>query len=167
MSNPLPPYVKTNGQLMKGNQKGLPMYSFTGGRSQCLARVPAFVQRPLFLLLCCAAAYAGEPKVIPLWPGPAPGSENSTAKEADTGPDDPMRRVSNVTQPTLTAYLPEPDKANGTGIIICPGGGFRILAIDREGNDVARWLNSLGVTAFVLKYRVMQTGDAAEKAQSA
>ncbi len=48
-------------------------------------------------------------------------------------------------------------------MIVCPGGGFRILAIDHEGHEVARWLNSLGVAAFVLKYRVMRTGDEASK----
>ncbi|MCU0248431.1 MAG: alpha/beta hydrolase [Bryobacter sp.] len=59
--------------------------------------------------------------------------------------------------PGCCVYLPPAGTANGTGVVICPGGGFRILAIDKEGIDVARWLNTLGVAAFVLKYRVMRT----------
>lgn len=74
------------------------------------------------------------------------------------GPRDDIRRVSNVTRPTLTVHRPA--KGNGTAMIVCPGGGFRILAIDHEGHEVARWLNSLGVTAFVLKYRVMRSDSA-------
>ena len=70
-----------------------------------------------------------------------------------------MRRITNVTRPTLSIYLPEASRTTGTGIVICPGGGFRWLAIDHEGVYVAEWLNSIGVAAFVLKYRVMRTGD--------
>lgn len=111
-----------------------------------------------------AAAFAAEPTVIPLWPAAAPGSEAWPQKEDESvGPNDTIRRVRNVTRPTLTVYLPERSRANGTAVVICPGGGFRILAVDHEGHEVARWLNSLGVAAFVLKYRVMRTGDADEK----
>lgn len=62
----------------------------------------------------------------------------------------------NVTQPTLQAFLPEPDKASGKAVIIAPGGGFRLLAIHHEGTRVARWLADRGVAAFVLKYRLIQ-----------
>ena len=120
--------------------------------------------RFLTAVLLAAAAFAAEPKVIPLWPGAAPGSEDWTQKESEAvGPQDDLRRVSNITLPTLTVYLPSPASANGTAVIVCPGGGFRILAIDHEGHEVARWLNSLGIAAFVLKYRVMRTGDPDEK----
>ncbi len=64
------------------------------------------------------------------------------------------RAISNVGQPTITVYLPAKDKANGTGIVICPGGGYQHLAIDKEGHDIARWLNSIGIAAVVLKYRL-------------
>jgi len=64
------------------------------------------------------------------------------------------RAISNVVQPTITVYLPAKDKANGTGIVICPGGGYQHLAIDKEGHDIARWLNSIGIAAVVLKYRL-------------
>lgn len=64
------------------------------------------------------------------------------------------RAITNVVQPTITVYLPTKDKANGTGIVICPGGGYQHLAIDKEGHDIARWLNSIGIAAVVLKYRL-------------
>jgi len=64
------------------------------------------------------------------------------------------RAISNVVQPTITVYLPAKDKANGTGIVICPGGGYQHLAIDKEGHDIARWLNTIGIAAVVLKYRL-------------
>ena len=115
----------------------------------------------LVIVVCLAvSAFAAEPKVIPLYPGAAPGSENWNYEEKETiGPQDTLRRISNITHPTLTAYLPDSALANGTAVIVCPGGGFRYLAIDHEGTDVAHWLNSIGITAFVLKYRVMRTGD--------
>lgn len=116
----------------------------------------------LFALLACAAA--AQTQIIPLYPGPAPGSESWTHSESEeVGPKDNIRRVSNVVKPVLIPYPPPAGRANGTAMIVAPGGGFRILAIDHEGHEVARWLNSLGVTAFVLKYRVMQTGDEGSK----
>lgn len=116
---------------------------------------------PLFLL---GVAFAAEPQTIQLWPGSPPGSEKWNYEETvAVGPQDNLRRISNVTQPTLTAFLPLPESRNGTAIVICPGGGFRWLSIDNEGTTLAQWLNSIGVTAFVLKYRVMRTGDPEEK----
>src|SRR5882724_11877353 len=64
------------------------------------------------------------------------------------------RAITNVSQPTVTVYLPAKEKANGTGIVIAPGGGYQHLAIDKEGHDVARWLNTIGIGAIVLKYRL-------------
>jgi acetyl esterase/lipase len=61
---------------------------------------------------------------------------------------------SEVSRPTLTVFLPAAGKGNGTGVIVCPGGGYTHLAMTHEGTDVAKWLNSLGITAFVLKYRL-------------
>ncbi|HXN51485.1 MAG TPA: alpha/beta hydrolase [Candidatus Acidoferrum sp.] len=114
-------------------------------------------------VMLSGAALAAEPKVIPLWPAAAPGSESWDYPETDAiGPHDNVRRVSNVTHPTLTVYFPDSSAATRTAIIICPGGGFRWLSIDNEGGDVARRLNSFGVTAIVLKYRVVRTGDVDE-----
>jgi acetyl esterase/lipase len=64
------------------------------------------------------------------------------------------RSITNVVQPTITVYLPSKEKANGTGIVICPGGGYQHLAIDKEGHDIARWLNTIGIAGIVLKYRL-------------
>jgi acetyl esterase/lipase len=64
------------------------------------------------------------------------------------------RAVSNVTEPSLTLYLPPKDKATGTAVVVCPGGGYERLALDKEGHEIARWLNTIGVAGIVLKYRL-------------
>lgn len=107
------------------------------------------------LVLNVATAHAQE--VIPLWPGAAPGTEDWTGPETETTlpvPGHPIRIIGNVTKPTLTVFRPAPGKANGTSMLVTPGGGFVTLAIDHEGEEVARWMAERGVTAFVLKYRV-------------
>jgi acetyl esterase/lipase len=92
-----------------------------------------------FMLLttfaCAAQADAGAP--FALWPGGAPGAQGNTPEDI----------------PTLTPYLPPKEKATGAAVVICPGGGYQHLA-DHEGRPVAEWLNTLGVAAFVLKYRL-------------
>ena len=104
-----------------------------------------------FLLPCPASS-----QTVNIWPGVAPGSESWTHKEI-TVADTPIGAVVlNVVTPTLTAYLPEKAKATGSGVIIAPGGAFVALAIDLEGNEVARWLQQKGIAAFVLKYRIME-----------
>jgi len=90
----------------------------------------------LVAVVSCGAA--AEPKVVALWPGGAPGAVGN--EEAD--------------RPTLSLYLPAAEKAAGTGVVVCPGGGYGTLALDHEGRQIAVWLNSLGVAAFVLKYRL-------------
>ncbi|MDG1573345.1 alpha/beta hydrolase [Robiginitalea sp. M366] len=72
---------------------------------------------------------------------------------------DGLPTVSNVSEPTLTVFLPEPSKATGTALVIAPGGGFHTLSIDNEGRDVARWCVEHGIAAFVLKYRLVPTGE--------
>jgi len=67
--------------------------------------------------------------------------------------------VTNVTKPSLTVFRPSPELRNGTALMICPGGGFMALSINREGNDVAKYVAARGVTAFVLKYRLAHTGE--------
>ena len=111
-------------------------------------------------LLCLCAGTAQAQKVIRLYPGAAPGSENWTQQEREhVSPRDKMVLVANVSQPTLTVYAPDVATANGTAVIICPGGAFHMLAINHEGVDVAKWLAARGVTAFVLKYRLVPTGE--------
>src|SRR5437667_5132118 len=91
----------------------------------------------ILLLLCCTSGVAADvdKNVILLWPDGVPGANG---KEA-------------VDQPTLTVFVPE--TANGTAVVVCPGGGYRGLAA-HEGRDIALWLNTQAVTAFVLKYRL-------------
>jgi acetyl esterase/lipase len=99
---------------------------------------------------------AEEPPVWKLWPGDVPGETKEIGEETAvaSGSPKPITRVSNVSQPTITLYRPAADKANGCAVIVCPGGGYHILAYDLEGTEVAQWLNSIGVTAVLLKYRV-------------
>jgi acetyl esterase/lipase len=98
------------------------------------------------------------PEVIRIWPAQPPGTEDWAGEEKNTPiqlpGEPPLSMVSNVTVPTLTVYRPAAGKANGTAVIVIPGGGFQMLAMDHEGHDVARWLTERGITAFVLKYRV-------------
>ena len=99
-------------------------------------------------------------KVIRLYPGAAPGSENWKQAEKEFFSQTWQTQVvTNVVNPTLAAYLPDPATANGTAVIIVPGGGFHALSINSEGVDVAKWLNTKGVAAFVLRYRLVQTGE--------
>lgn len=111
---------------------------------------------PGFMLLF--VSFTEAQKVIPLYDGKAPGSESWTWQEAEMYSDIWQTRiVYNVAEPTLTAYLPPPATANGTAVVVLPGGGFHALSIDSEGIDVAKWLNSKGVAAFVLKYRLVKS----------
>jgi acetyl esterase/lipase len=89
-------------------------------------------------LTLTAAAHGSPQKVEHLWPGGAPGA-------VGTGDED---------QPALTIYLPEAARAVGTGVVVCPGGGYGALSMDHEGRQVAEWLNSLGIAGFVLRYRL-------------
>ena len=99
-------------------------------------------------------------EVIRLYPGPAPGTEEWTHEEKQYfSPIFRTEVVTNVTQPTLTAYLPDPAKAIGTAVIIAPGGAFHVLSINSEGVDVAKWLNKRGIAGFVLRYRLVPTGE--------
>ncbi len=96
-------------------------------------------------------------QVIRLYEGKAPGSENRTQKESEfTHPMLTGLLVRNVTDPTLTIFIPA--KPNGTAIIVCPGGGFQWLSWQTEGTEVAKWLRAKGITVFVLKYRLINTG---------
>jgi acetyl esterase/lipase len=109
------------------------------------------------LLTLVTNLFAAE-TVIPLYEGPAPGSERWNQTERDTFSEVFQTRfISNVVDPTLTVHQPDPDQGVGTGVIICPGGGFHALAIDVEGHDVARALTAKGITCFILKYRLVET----------
>jgi acetyl esterase/lipase len=107
----------------------------------------------LLLLLGSIRFAAEQPPVVPLWPEGVPGVIANAGPEVSAG-----GRVSNVHQPTLTVYEAPDRGRTGTAIIVCPGGGYSVLAFDHEGRDVAAWLNSIGVSAFVLKYRLKEYG---------
>lgn len=104
-----------------------------------------------FVLLLAPFGYT---QTVNIWPGVAPGSENwrQTEKSAE---NTPMGKVLfNVVTPTLTLYLPDKEKATGTGIIVAPGGSCVALAIEHEGTRVASWLQEKGIAVFLLKYRI-------------
>lgn len=108
----------------------------------------------LSLVLASSSLYA-QLEPIPLWPGTAPGETNAIPDEVLTEPDAKgISRIKNVSVPTLTVYPAPADKRNGTAVVVAPGGGYSILAWQHEGTMVAEWLNDLGVTAILLKYRV-------------
>ena len=92
---------------------------------------------------------------LKVWPNGAPGAiENKNFKEEFVKRPDNFKRIAQVSNPTITVYLPPKEKATGTAVIICPGGGYAYLAIETEGDDIAKWLNKLGIAGIVLKYRL-------------
>jgi acetyl esterase/lipase len=110
-------------------------------------------------LLILSLALPAACQELKLWPNGAPGSEGDTTPEGITQPDGAKRpqRITYVSQPTLTVFLPPKEKATGMGIVIAPGGGHQFHSIDLEGYSLADWLNSKGIAAFVLKYRLAKT----------
>lgn len=115
--------------------------------------LPAFALLAASSLSLAAAPAAQE---FRLWPGKAPGTENWTVPESVTTSPSGDRTVSNVSDPTLTVYLPDPAIATGTAVVLAPGGAMRVLGIDGNGTHIAKWLNAKGIAAFVLKYRTVQ-----------
>lgn len=94
-----------------------------------------------------------------LYQGDAPGSEGLKHDQGLTIDAMGQRITVNITEPTLTPYLPAPGKKNGASIIILPGGGFKMLSIANEGENPAQWFASQGFTVFLLRYRIMYMGD--------
>ncbi len=103
-----------------------------------------------FLFVPLLSSAQSNPEVISLWPNGAPGFENRK-NEPEEAKD---WWVKNIHNPSITVFLPPKEKANGTAVLICPGGGHRQLVIKAEGTEAAEYLNTLGITAFVLKYRL-------------
>jgi len=100
-------------------------------------RILNFAAHLLVLTLVASHAWGAEPTTELLWPDGAPQAKGDAPAD----------------KPTLTIYLPEAEKATGSAVVICPGGGYGGLAIDHEGHQIARWLNSLGVAGFIVEYR--------------
>jgi len=125
----------------------------------------------LMAWLCVSwpAAAADPPLVVELWPGKVPEETGNIGAERtlmspkldrkQVEVTEPTRMVTNVSRPTITIYRPAKDKDTGTAVLICPGGGYWNLYWQLEGEEVASWLNSLGVTGILLKYRVPRRPD--------
>jgi acetyl esterase/lipase len=114
------------------------------------------------LTLCCVPPLrAAEPISLDVWPARPPGETKELPPESDqTKPEDPLIagrliiKLGNVSTPQIAVFRPTKEKDSGASVVICPGGGHHILAYDLEGTEVAAWLNEIGVTGIVLKYRV-------------
>ena len=108
-------------------------------------------------LLCCSVASGQDPEEIELWPQGLPSDATPLAPEKIAelkSKTHPQGHILYVDTPTLSVYLADPAKATGCAVVICPGGGYNLLAWQHEGVDIAQWFNSIGVSAFILKYRV-------------
>ncbi|MCX6326722.1 MAG: alpha/beta hydrolase [Bacteroidia bacterium] len=109
----------------------------------------------IILLLFSLSTFSQKKDIIYLWPGKVPGeTKEKQAPAIDTARKDNVQRYNEVTNPAIEVWLPDPKINNGAGVIICPGGGYRKLAYDKEGTEIAAWLNKLGFAAFVLQYRI-------------
>jgi endo-1,4-beta-xylanase len=115
----------------------------------------------LLLLAATTSLAADAPQVVYLWPAGSPTLKGADEKEQTTPenvkPGDRINSIRNVHNPLIEVRLPPADKANGTAIIVAPGGGHRQLVWGSEGTDIARFLNDLGIAAFILKYRLAFT----------
>ena len=109
----------------------------------------------ILILLFTVANYAQTRNTIHLWAGKVPGENEEKHEPIQTSNTrGNVIRLTDVTNPAVIVFEPDVSVNNGAGVIVCPGGGYKILAIDKEGYEVAEWLNKLGFTAFVLQYRV-------------
>jgi acetyl esterase/lipase len=110
----------------------------------------------LFLLMITTGINAQlfSQKTIPLYKGAIPNAKETADEETGQYIEDSVYNISKISRPTLTIYLPPKEKANGTAVIVCPGGGYWVVSAHHEGVDVARRLNEMGIAAFVLKYRL-------------
>ncbi|MEO8076891.1 MAG: alpha/beta hydrolase, partial [Acidobacteriota bacterium] len=108
-------------------------------------------------------AAADRPAEIPLWPDGAPGSQGKPMKEVVTTSASGELSVAGIHHPSVTPYLPAPDKATGLAILVIPGGGHRVLSITHEGYNVAESLRDHGIAAFVLKHRLAREADSTYK----
>ena len=128
---------------------------------------------PLVVVVFSITASAAEPLVVDIWPGKVPDESGDIGAERvrmspkldrkQVEVTEPTRLITDVTKPTITIYRPAMDKDTGTAMLICPGGGYWDLYWQLEGEEVAAWLNSIGVTGIILKYRVPRRPDEARR----
>lgn len=116
----------------------------------------------LFGLCVCLPVYAEPGDEILLWKGAAPGEKGDIPEETVEKEADGIERTSNVSAPTIQVYPAAAEVRNGAAVLVCPGGGYGILASEHEGSAVCDWLNKAGVTAVLLKYRVPHRKDLAK-----
>ena len=110
----------------------------------------------IIIIMLFSALISNAQTIIPLYEGKAPGSESWNWEQKETSNNPYKVRVAyNIVTPTLTVYLPSQASSIGTGIIVAPGGGFHVLGFENEASDIAKWLNSKGIAAFVLHYRLV------------
>jgi acetyl esterase/lipase len=134
-----------------------------------MKRIAPIVLALLWFCVSSSAGRADKPPVVEVWPGKAPDETGNIGPETvrmspkldrkQVEVTEPTKLVTNVTKPTITIYRPAKDKDTGTAVVICPGGGYWNLYWELEGEEVAAWLNSLGVTGIILKYRVPRRSD--------
>ena len=109
----------------------------------------------IILMICSFTAFSQKNELIYLWPGKVPGEiKEKQPPVLATSKNDSILRFAEVTNPAIEVFLPDQATKNGSAVIVCPGGGYGILAYDLEGTEIAAWLNKLGITAFVLQYRI-------------
>lgn len=107
------------------------------------------------IIQLCIMELTAQTNTIKLWQGDIPGAKKSADYiEKTTGGNGEIVRIGKISAPELTVYLPKPEIATGSAVLIIPGGGYSIVAIDHEGFEVAKWLNTLGIAGIVLKYRL-------------
>ena len=105
--------------------------------------------------MCSLTSFSQKKEMIYLWPEKVPGEMKEKQPPVFAASEnDKIIRYSEVTNPAVEVFLPDPAIKNGSAVIVCPGGGYQILAYDLEGTEIAAWLNRLGYTAFVLQYRI-------------
>jgi acetyl esterase/lipase len=115
----------------------------------------------LFVLMSISVYSSAQEKIY-LWPGEVPGEVSGKKDPVNAeSKNDNVLRIAEVTNPALFVFPSGEPGSRHAGIIVCPGGGYNILAWDKEGTEIAAWLNKLGITAFVLQYRVPQKRDGA------
>jgi acetyl esterase/lipase len=134
-----------------------------------MMRFAATVLTITCLSVAAPALAADKPQVVELWPGKAPDETGDIGAEKvvmspkldrkQVEVTESTRMITNVTKPTITIYRPAKDKDTGVAVVICPGGGYWNLYWELEGEEVATWLNSLGMTGIILKYRVPRRPD--------